>query len=205
MTADLVVLVADRSMEATLRGLISRNQSFGIRPLHWKPFVHPDRDPGCLKRGHDFLRSMTRDYEHALVLFDWDGCGREDLSAAELEKTVEDQLSHSGWAGRARTIVIQPELEAWVWAGSKNVCQCLGWSCNYSELRMWIEKQNLWNKEDAKPHEPKQAVELALSKSGKAKSSSIYEKLARQVSFAECTDPSFLKLKSILELWFPQK
>jgi hypothetical protein len=204
MSADLVILVADTYMEAALRGLLTRPQALCIDEIRWKPFVHPGHDPGCLRRGHDFLRPMSRDYEHALVLFDWDGCGREDLSAGELEKTVEENLSRSGWAGRARTIVIQPELETWVWTDSRNVCQCLGWSCNYSDLRMWIEKQNLWNKEDAKPHDPKQAVELALRQAGKSKSSSIYEKLARQVAFEQCTDPAFLKLKSLLREWFPR-
>jgi hypothetical protein len=204
MSADLVLLVADTYMEAALRGLLARPQSLCIHAIHWKPFVHPGHDPGCLKRGHDFLRPMSRDFEHALVLFDRDGCGREDLSVEELEKAVEKNLFRSGWSGRARTIVIQPELEAWVWAGSRNVCLCLGWSCSYNDLRMWIEAQNLWNKEDAKPHDPKKAVELALRKVGKSKSSSIYEKIARQVSFEACTDASFIKLKSILESWFPK-
>jgi hypothetical protein len=203
-SADLVILVADRNMEATLKGLLDRPHNLCCRAIRWKPFVHPHHDPGCFKRGHDFLRPMSKDYDHALILFDREGCGQEDRPLEELEKTVEGHLARSGWEGRARTIVIQPELEAWVWAGSKEVCRCLGWSTGYRELRRWVEEQGLWRKGDSKPNDPKKAVELALRKVNKSRSSSIYEKLSRQIAFEQCTDPAFLKLKSLLQEWFPR-
>ena len=79
---DLVVLVADANMEFALRGILQRGGSFLARSPTHDVFVHPERDPGCLLRGPDFLRGVSRRYRHALVLFDRDGCGREEDSRA---------------------------------------------------------------------------------------------------------------------------
>ena len=53
---DLILLVADKNMEASLRGLLSRFQSRRFRQVAFDLYVHPERDPGCLLRAHDFLR-----------------------------------------------------------------------------------------------------------------------------------------------------
>lgn len=54
---DLVVLVADKNTEYTLKGLFTRNQSIGIRDISQSTdvFVHFQRDPGCYNQGIDFL------------------------------------------------------------------------------------------------------------------------------------------------------
>ena len=54
-----------------------------------------------------------------------------------------------------------------------------------------------------KPVRPKEAAEAALRKVRRPRSSNIYRKLAEVVSLQLCTDPAFLKLKSILQNWFP--
>ena len=48
--ADLKVVVADKNMQATFSGLVTRHQSLGIQPLQLNPqlpLVHPRHDPGC--------------------------------------------------------------------------------------------------------------------------------------------------------------
>lgn len=42
---DLVVLVPDKNMEASLRGLLSRCAALGLRDVTFDLFVHPERDP----------------------------------------------------------------------------------------------------------------------------------------------------------------
>jgi hypothetical protein len=93
---DLIALVADKNMESTLRGLLTRTESLGIRILNYDIFIHIERDPGCLRKSHDFLRIHHTNYHHALVMFDREGCGYEDKSRDELEQLVEERLSHSG-------------------------------------------------------------------------------------------------------------
>ncbi len=106
---DLVLLVADKDMEMSLRGLLSRHQSLGFRPVAFDLYVHPDRDPGCFHKSHDFLRPFVTQYQRALVLLDHQGCGREREDRSALEEDVERRLSESGWEDRAAAVVIAPE------------------------------------------------------------------------------------------------
>ena len=113
---DLVVLTPDKNMEAAIGGILTRHRSLAIRPLNSRILVHPARDPGCLKDGFNLLRPFSKQYSHGLVLMDHDGCGRETDSREQLEAEVEGQLRSSGWDDRAAAIVVDPELEIWVWS-----------------------------------------------------------------------------------------
>jgi len=203
--SDLVVLVADKNMEAAVQGLLGRCSALHIRPIRWKIIVHPERDPGCLKRGHELLRSMSRDYTHALIVFDNVGCGQENRSTDELESIVNGHLSRSGWEARAGAVVIHPELEAWVWADSHEVGRCLGWRADTQELREWISDKGFWPEDKAKPNDPKAALDLTLRKLKRPRSSSIYRQLAQTVSFQQCMDPAFLRFRTLLHTWFSQE
>src|SRR5262245_25609298 len=97
---DLILLVADKNMEASLKGLLSRFQALGFRRVVFDLHVHPDRDPGCLLRGHDFLRPFVSRYERALVLLDRSGCGREAAERSVLESQLEEKLGQAGWGDR---------------------------------------------------------------------------------------------------------
>src|SRR3954463_12022962 len=98
---DLILLVADKNMEASLKGLLSRFQALGVRQVIFDLYVHPDRDPGCLLRGHDFLRPFASLYERTLVLLDRSGCGREAAERSVLESQLEGRLRQAGWEDRA--------------------------------------------------------------------------------------------------------
>ena len=129
---DLVILVPGRDEAKTLAGILSRPNAIGIRPVDYEVQQHPDRDAGCRLRGHEFLRREVRRFAHALVLFDRMGCGDEQTSRVALERAVAAQMAASGWEDRAAAIVIDPELEAWVWSDSPQVARCLGWTFGMS-------------------------------------------------------------------------
>lgn len=94
---DLVVLVADKDMEAAFQGLLGRARSLGTRLVQFRIFVHGESDPGCFLRGPAILRSLTDDYSYALIAFDREGCGREGLDRAELEADLERRVAETGW------------------------------------------------------------------------------------------------------------
>jgi hypothetical protein len=200
---DLILLVADKNMEASLKGLLSRFQALGVRQVIFDLYVHPDRDPGCLLRGHDFLRPFASLYERTLVLLDRSGCGREAAERSVLESQLEGRLRQAGWEDRAAAVVISPELENWVWSDSPHLERALGWERGPAPLRSWLQEKSLLEAGAAKPARPKEAVELALWTVRKPRSSAIYLELARSVSTDRCTDPAFLKLKRCLREWFP--
>ena len=199
---DLILLVADKNMEASLRGLLSRAQSLRFRSVAFDLFVHPDRDPGCLRRAHDFLRPFASRYERALVLLDHAGCGREAVERSGLESELEGRLGDAGWGDRAAAIVISPELENWVWSDSPHIDRALGWVGREVPLKDWLVEKGFLDAGAIRPARPKEAVELALRTAYKPRSSSIYFELAQSVSTDRCTDPAFLKLKRCLREWF---
>jgi len=182
MPADLIVLAADRDIEQGVQGLLGRPAALGIRPLRGvSTLVHPERDPGCARRAHHFLRPFLHDYLHALVVFDRQGSGLESLSAAEIADEVRRLLAANGWGARAEVIVLDPELEVWVFATSAHVERCLGWpSRRLPPLRHWLADQGLWARADAKPADPRVALERVLREASRPRSSSIYRCLAER-------------------------
>jgi hypothetical protein len=201
---DLVVLAADGQMEFAAKGLLSRGDSLGFRNLSVDIHVHPDKDPGCLLRGHDFLRPFCRQYRHAVVMLDREGCGREDSSREVLESELEKRLYSSGWGDRAAAVVLDPELEAWVWSDSPQVDIVLGWADRTPRLVEWLRAEGYSQSGQPKPHRPKEAMERALRLARKGRSSAIFLQLAQRVSVNRCTDPSFLKFKAILQKWYSE-
>ena len=200
---DLVVLVADGCMKSSLHEILSRHESLGARPITFDVFGHPEHDPGVLLRGHLFVQPLREDYSHALLVFDRDGCG-DPRAVTDLSTAVQANLNLSGWTGRSAVIILDPELEAWVWSDSPHVAKALGWS-GAQKLRKWLMDNGHLREGDVKPTDPKRAMEKALEKVGLPQSTSIYRKIARTVSLARCTDPAFLSLRATISGWFPSQ
>ncbi len=199
---DLIVLVADKDMESAVKGILSRPESLGIRSITFDCYIHPSRDSGCFLEGHSFIRLFQRSHTYALIMFDHDGCGREKWDRARLEVEVEQRLLDSGWENRSAAIVLQPELEIWVWSDSPEVDKILGWGNREPSLRTWLNAKGFLHSDQTKPDRPKEAVEKALRSAAKPLSPMLYFQLAQTVSFNRCADPAFAKLKEILKNWF---
>ncbi len=199
--ADVVILVPDKNTEYAIRGILNRQQSLGIKKIQADIFIHLERDPGCLNNAHEYLRPFIKKYKYALVLFDRHGCGREYIEVSALAAEAENRLSMAGWKDRCAVIVIDPELEAWVWSDSPQVARVLGWNDSIENLSIWLKSNNLWGK-GYKPDDPKKAMEQVLQKVKKPRSSFMYEQLALHVSFDRCIDSAFSKLQRTLRDWF---
>lgn len=200
---DLIVLLPGKDEKAALQALLGREAALGIRPVSADFETHPERDPGCRLRSNQYLQRYIRRYRHALVVFDHEGCGKETRSRVDLEAEVETALASSGWGDRAAAIVIDPELEVWVWSPSPHVPMALGWTGSMDDLKVWLSEKRLWRPGEPKPHCPKEAVEAALQRAKRPRSSMIYGELARIVGLTSCADPAFQKLRKVLREWFP--
>jgi hypothetical protein len=201
---DLIVLVADTSMQFALRGILNRHQSLRTRPIDSRVIRHIDNDPGCLREGPDFLRPWISKSKHALLILDLHGCGRDQARRESVEEDLEDRLARSGWGERAVAIVIDPELEAWVWTESPHLEPALGWRAGRSALRQLLCDSGLWDAGSPKPNRPQRALDLILRSTRKRRTSALFSQLAATVSLDRCTDPAFQKLKAILPTWFPE-
>jgi len=199
---DLVILVPDKDIEATMIGLLTRTASLNIRPIDAQIYTHPERDPGCYNSSADFLRPFSTFFDYAMVVFDRHGCGHEDLEREAIETTVSSKLAVSGWQGRNEVVVLDPEIEIWVWSDSPWVQRILGWDETISNMRDWLEEKNYLNSGDNKPIAPKEALEETLRYLKRPKSPSLFLDLATQISLNRCTDSSFNKFRSTMSHWF---
>jgi hypothetical protein len=199
---DIVFLVADKDMENALNGMLVRPKSLGIRSLEYSIFVHPRRDPGCRTECVRFLRPFARQFRYAVVLFDYQGSGKEKHSLEALQAELEADLARNGWEDRARIIIIQPELEAWVWSDSPQVDSILGWKDSPTNLRVWLRENGLLEQNAVKPQDPKKAMLQTLREIRKPLSSSLFRQIAEQVSLNRCQDAAFIRLRETLRAWF---
>ena len=197
-----MVLVADKDMEHALKGLFTRPEALGIRPIEADIVVHPLHDPACALRGVAFLSNLSKQYCHGLLMFDHEGSGRERETPQRLQDSLNQEFAGSAWGKRARAIVLSPELEAWVWSDSPHVDDIAGWKARRPPLRRWLTDQGWLKNGEVKPTHPKEAFQEALREARTPRSSSLYQQIAERVSLRHCTDRSFLEFKAILQEWF---
>ena len=203
---DLLVLVADLDIEHAIQGLLSRTDIQESKSISFDIRRHPNRDSGCRAEAVNYLRPFLNTHHHALVIFDRDGCG-SSRSRTEIQQEVESDLDRNGWEGRSKVIVIDPELEIWVWSDSPLVSEVLGWGSSFSGLRDWLRSRRLWSSDLPKPEDPKKAMLEAMAKGGLPKrarrSPAKFYQLAKTVNFTNCRDPALNDLKRTLRTWFP--
>lgn len=203
-TGGLIVLAADRDIEETLTELFARPEAVGVVPFEYEIRRHPGRDPGCRVDAAEFLRPFSHRFDHALVVFDRHGCG-DSGPRENIETDVEHGLRLSGWEDRGRAVVIDPELETWVWSDSPAVHTALGWTRGHQELRAWLAAEELWDPGAAKPHDPKAAMLKCLRKARRKRSARIFGEIAAGTSLAGCHDPAFRKIRTVLRKWYPAR
>jgi hypothetical protein len=200
---DLIVSVADSYQEKVLEALLPRIPlSSGTAGFSFDIIVNPGHDPGCYNDSHELLRLFINQYRFAIVVFDFEGAGVEHLGKDIMASDVHKLLEINGWEGRNLVIVIEPELEKWLWMDNIHVMQAIGWERQES-LYDWARKEGHLKPHETKPARPKEALELALRISETSKSASIYKKIAAHASYRRCEDGSFKQLIKQLQDWFP--
>jgi hypothetical protein len=201
---NLIVAVADSYQEKVMEALLPRIPvSSGTAVFTYDIIRNIGNDSGSYNDSHELLRTINNKYNYALVIFDYEGTGIENIKSREqAEADVEQLLSMNGWNNRNAVVVIEPELEKWMWIDSPHVQDAIGWEMQES-LYAWARNKGLIEESDTKPVRPKEALEEALRVSQTSKSSAIYKKITSKVSYKNCVDPAFNKMIVKLQEWFP--
>jgi hypothetical protein len=207
----LVVLVADSNMKALVEGLLQHPEALGLRisKEDVEFIVHPFRDPAVYRRASEMLRPYLRSCQYALVMLDREGSGTGERtgkrkgkrkSTRELQEKARKLLERNGWKDRCEVIIIDPELDMWVWNGSPAVAPLLQ-----------ISPEEWHAKCQQKPEQPKESLEALLKARRIKRSSSLYKNIAIAVAKRDprtlwnCTDPAFQCLRETLQKWFGEK
>lgn len=197
---DLVVLVADKNAHYAFKGAFKRPEALGIRPISVEFLVHPNKDGGVRITGTEMLAFKRRQFSHALLVMDYEGSGAKG-TAHDLEAELDERLQ-SHWLGCAKAIVIEPEVDVWMWGSDNAVQQVIGWS-SPPAIREWLKQRGFELNQDGKPLRPKEAMDAVTEESDQPRSSALYEEIAGKISLQRCTDAAFQRLRQKLIKWFP--
>ena len=197
---DLVLLAADKNMEYLCKAGLRRPEALGIRPIRIEFRVHPARDGGVRTDSPRMLSLEQFRFRHALMVLDHEGSGTR-YEAKDLERQLDEQLQRY-WGDRAKAIVIEPELEAWVWASDNALRQILRWQSE-RPVRGWLREQGFTVDELGKLERPKEALAALVQAVRQPRSAALYSRIGERISLENCVDPAFNRLKQHLQKWFP--
>ena len=195
---DLGLVVADKNMDFALRGILARNESLEIRPITFQTVPLPGRDGGVRTGGPEALARDRGKVAHGIIMLDWEGSGA-DIDPLALEAELDNRLSET-WGDRGKAIVIEPELDIWIWGSNNAMKQVL--ECQIPDLRAWLAGRGHRFDPNHKPNRPKEAIEDLLSELQVPRSSSLYQEITSKISLGRCVDPAFVRLKTTLQRWF---
>ncbi len=126
-----------------------------------------------------------------------------ELPAAEVRDDIVTRLEKNGWKDRCDVIVIDPELEVWLWQDSPHVEQALAFAGG--SLRRHLEGTGAWPDDAPKPTAPKETIQALVKAQRPLKTKVVYSRIAKSVSIHGCTDPAFKLFKATIRRWFPQE
>jgi hypothetical protein len=200
---DLVLLVADKNTQFALNAALKRPDALGIQKqkLEFEFRVHPGRDGGVRKTGTDILAFERHRFSHALLVMDFEGSGSAE-NALVLESQLDSRLQVD-WQDRAKAIVIEPEVDVWMWGSDHAIRDVVGWP-HQDTIRSWLARLGFEFQSNQKPLRPKECLEAILKEANQPRSSALYEQIASKISLRRCTDSAFQRLRQQLIHWFPK-
>jgi len=198
---DLALLVADKNMDFAMRGILARPEALKIQAIEYEIKPHAGRDGGVRTTGPEIMALLRDQFRHGIVMLDWEGSGTDVNSVHALQQELDERLSKF-WDDRARAIVIDPELDAWIWGSDNVMGEVLDWG-EEKPIREWLAEQGFEFDPARKPLRPKEALETLMIHLGEPRSSALYRKVTTRISLTRCADPGFTRLKFFLQKWFP--
>ena len=172
MRRPCVFLVADGTMEQMLKSFLSHGSLEGRLGCQTFDFVSQDvvvdvkngnTDGGIHRRAHALLHPFLRSHQNAVVMLDKNFGGR--LPAAVVREEIRNNLLHNGWSAECvEVIVIDPELEVWLWQrGNPHIAREFRYNGSVS-LEEFLEAEGLWPSATLKPAKPKEAAGVLLQR-----------------------------------------
>ena len=195
-------------MEGVIRAVLDRPEALGIVAPAYRVIRHPEKDPGVLRRGPELVADSLAGERDVLVLMDRDGSGAATESAREIERDLETRLGKRVPGGRRRAVVIEPELDVWMWATEAAMRTALEWT-RPGGIRDWaaahlgtdFDERGKPVRTDATTG-PKEVLEGVLRAIGIPRSGSLYRQIAGTTSLKNCADPAFVRLRDTLRAWY---
>jgi hypothetical protein len=205
----LVFVVADSDIQAMVTGFLQKERAdlrLGCAPFEFDAKLDleraaADKDSGLYMRGAQHVLRLRRTHAHVVVMLDADWEGSPGATA--IDQKLREDLRKCGCSNDdSEVIVLEPEIEAWMWVDKLEVAREFGFESS-DDLRSWLADAGFALGANQKPLRPKEALYAALRAKRKARSSATFAAVAAKVSLNTCQDPALLKLRATLQRWFP--
>lgn len=213
---DVIFHIADAHMESGFRAFFSRDDwhfTLGCHRFDIDPDSNEDiyrrggyTDGGLWKHAHNNLAPFRERYRYAVIVLDADF---EPHPGAEvLHADISANMQSAGWhMDSFQVVVIQPELEAWLWAPNLNVAQAFG-HADFDQMKAVLAAEDWWNEGEPKPSDLKAARDRAARLGGKRTGGPIFKGVFNGLSKRacdRCVEPGFIAMRTALQTWFPQQ
>jgi len=211
---DCLFLVADSAMGNVVDGFLSKGHfegRIGCRQFEFDfdkdvleaPKLGMGADGGIYKHCHRMLQENGYMESHRRLVVLCDQQFGSEVPAAEVRTEILDRIQKNGWGDdKADVVVIDPELEIWIWQDSPHVQKAIGFN-GPGSLRELLREDGSWPDGRIKPSEPKELFRQLCHRYKTPFSSALYRDVAENVSALGCSDPAFKQLLHTLCRWFP--
>lgn len=216
MRCECAFLVADKAMKAVFETFFNRNGAFarlGTREFTYDLIQTPgETDPDLYQRPDEVLADQLVTPEtHPRVVVTLDQQFHTGFPAKHIRDTARERLKTAGWErAQIHVVVIEPELESWMWHDADGPMQVVEAAFRYDRahrgglpLREKLAQQNFWPANQAKPKDPKAAFDWARAGYRKASRRDIFCEIVERVGISHCQDGAFQELRAVLAAWFP--
>ena len=205
--SDLIILTADGNMEALMKGLMSKIVKVEtVNPFTMEIKSITGADPAMRNRVVEFARPLIGKFKKIVIMLDFEGSGA-NITPQALQTTISQQLAVNGWNKENHHVVVfEPECDAWLWvaeAQMRATFKSPRGKVMEEGFRSFLIKKSFELK-DTKPSRPKEAIEAICKELLISRTSSLYEKLAANASYKDCTDPAFLAFITQIRNWFAE-
>jgi hypothetical protein len=120
---DLLVILAGKNDEAVIRSVLSRHQDIGIHHLIFE-INRLGSDSKVVGYGPTLALAEKNRYRYFLCIWDHQGSGREKrMKPNQVQGIVQKSLNGKTLKGRSKALVIDPELEIWLWQDKEAICK----------------------------------------------------------------------------------
>jgi hypothetical protein len=200
---DLLAIVEGKDDAAVLRAVLIRPRDLGIRSI---TFHTEQRASGMIARGPELAREQRREFRYVLCLWDHQGSGQEAKPPSRVQGEVQARLNRNTLKGCSKALVIDPELEVWLWQDLAAIAQVLG--VEDSALQGWLaewrdEQFPTLTVEEVLLRQPKEAFEQVIRRAGLKPAAALRERVAAAADLHQwAQESSFRLLRRTLRRWF---
>jgi hypothetical protein len=202
---DLLVVLEGRDDKEVMRAVLNRPNDLGIRTI---TFELDRRSRAVPTQEPDLARDQRKEFQFAICLWDHVGSPYENERPAQAQGKVQARLNQNTLRDCSKALVIDPELEIWLWQDQAAIATVL--EVNAPQLIEWLDD---WQKGYFPDKNigalieqfPKEALEAVFQRAKEKPSAALYRRIASEANLGLWSQASsFQQMRRALRKWFPR-